>query len=338
MSTKLLTSVAFTALCFGQGGFNGPGTYEIYNVKSRKVIDMDRNDRSTILQFSSRGTDNQAWEVRSAGGNTYFLVNQMNGNALEAMDNRNSTPVRAMPFHGGDSQKWKIESSKDNTAVIMTMKGKVLDIPYGNTKDGEKIQTYDRNNNDNQRFTFQIARGAQSQTGGQGNRPGDNRGNRGNSGGFGNWTSGGTLVRCVSNGGRSVCDANTGGGVSLVRTLGNSSPCRQGETWGFDNRSIWVDRGCQAEFELGRGAAVSNSSGAVPMPAAGAASEDALRACKNEVANRYTDVPMSQITVQAAAKSTLGVQLVNWSTSRGSAGFCGVDSNNRVRDFRVERQ
>jgi len=25
-----------------------------------------------------------------------------------------------------------------------------------------------------------------------------------------------------------------------------------GKSWGYDNRGIWVDRGCRAEFNVGR--------------------------------------------------------------------------------------
>ncbi len=28
----------------------------------------------------------------------------------------------------------------------------------------------------------------------------------------------------------------------------SGSPCREGQTWGADNRGVWVDRGCRAEF------------------------------------------------------------------------------------------
>ena len=49
------------ALCLpyevgAQGGFNGPGRYEITNLKSGKVLDVDRNDQTSVIQFSSRGT------------------------------------------------------------------------------------------------------------------------------------------------------------------------------------------------------------------------------------------------------------------------------------------
>ena len=38
----------------------------------------------------------------------------------------------------------------------------------------------------------------------------------------------------------------------FVRRQISGSPCIQGRTWGTDNRGIWVDRGCRAEFALER--------------------------------------------------------------------------------------
>jgi Protein of unknown function (DUF3011) len=35
--------------------------------------------------------------------------------------------------------------------------------------------------------------------------------------------------------------------VTVGRQI-SGAPCVQGQTWGWDNRSIWVDRGCRAEF------------------------------------------------------------------------------------------
>jgi hypothetical protein len=36
------------------------------------------------------------------------------------------------------------------------------------------------------------------------------------------------------------------------------SPCVQGKTWGYDRNGIWVDGGCRADFEVGRGAGSGN--------------------------------------------------------------------------------
>ena len=38
-------------------------------------------------------------------------------------------------------------------------------------------------------------------------------------------------------------------GVRLKRQLSASS-CREGRDWGYDKRGIWVDNGCEAEFEV----------------------------------------------------------------------------------------
>jgi hypothetical protein len=63
----------------------------------------------------------------------------------------------------------------------------------------------------------------------------------------------GQAIYCASDDGhRHYCDANTRGGVQLTRQRSDSA-CIQGRTWGWDNRGIWVDRGCRAEFVTGVG-------------------------------------------------------------------------------------
>jgi hypothetical protein len=58
-------------------------------------------------------------------------------------------------------------------------------------------------------------------------------------------------ITCEADGNRRrYCEADTNGGVRLRRELGGS--CREGVNWGYDRRGIWVDRGCRAEFEVGR--------------------------------------------------------------------------------------
>jgi len=63
----------------------------------------------------------------------------------------------------------------------------------------------------------------------------------------------GQTITCSSNNNRrTVCNVDTRGGVRLNRQIGGS-PCIQGQTWGWDNRGVWVDRGCRAEFIVGGG-------------------------------------------------------------------------------------
>jgi hypothetical protein len=59
-------------------------------------------------------------------------------------------------------------------------------------------------------------------------------------------------ITCSSNNGkRNYCSVNTGRGVKLTNQR-SGSPCIQGQTWGYDNRGIWVDRGCRADFAIRR--------------------------------------------------------------------------------------
>ncbi len=60
-------------------------------------------------------------------------------------------------------------------------------------------------------------------------------------------------ITCSSNNGRrNVCNVNTRGGVRISRQI-SGTPCIQDQTWGWDNNSVWVDRGCRAEFIVGSG-------------------------------------------------------------------------------------
>jgi hypothetical protein len=46
------------------------------------------------------------------------------------------------------------------------------------------------------------------------------------------------------------CEVDTGGRVSIERQTSYTA-CREGQNWGYDHRSIWVDRGCGADFRVG---------------------------------------------------------------------------------------
>ena len=224
-----------------QGGFDGPGRYEIANLKSGKVLDMDRNDQTSVIQFSSRGTDNQVWEIQPAGEpGFYYLRNAMNGNVLESNGPRNSTPVRAARFDGGANQQWRFDTGKDGNALIISRLGKTLDIPGGTSQDGAPVQIYDIDGDSNQRFIFRRVSGRRLSAGPGGGFGGDRRPDSG-------------AITCASDDGRrAYCEADTRGGVRLVRQI-SGSPCQEGSTWGYDERGIWGDRGCRAEFDVSGG-------------------------------------------------------------------------------------
>jgi len=60
-------------------------------------------------------------------------------------------------------------------------------------------------------------------------------------------------INCSSNDGRrNWCAIGAARDAQLVRQI-SGSPCVRGQTWGIDNRGLWVDKGCRADFAIGSG-------------------------------------------------------------------------------------
>ena len=58
------------------------------------------------------------------------------------------------------------------------------------------------------------------------------------------------IITCSSNNGRrNWCDTGGRRDIRLNRQI-SGSPCVQGQTWGVDQRGLWVDNGCRAEFRI----------------------------------------------------------------------------------------
>ncbi len=58
------------------------------------------------------------------------------------------------------------------------------------------------------------------------------------------------VVTCSSNNGRrSTCGIPGNATVRILKQI-SGPPCQRGSTWGTQPGSIWVDRGCRANFEV----------------------------------------------------------------------------------------
>jgi hypothetical protein len=147
-----------------QGGFNGPGRYEIVNLKSGKALDLDRNNESNVIQFSPGASDTQVWEIRPAGSGFYYLQNVANGKALEAVGTRNSTPVQALRFSGAASQQWRFDAGKSGSTLIVSRLGKTLDIPGRTSSAAAQVRIHDLNGKPNQLFTLRLVSGNDGRT------------------------------------------------------------------------------------------------------------------------------------------------------------------------------
>ncbi len=62
-------------------------------------------------------------------------------------------------------------------------------------------------------------------------------------------TNGRTITCSSDDGERHHCSVDTSRGVQLVNQR-SGSPCVEGRSWGYDRRSIWVDKGCRADFAV----------------------------------------------------------------------------------------
>jgi hypothetical protein len=57
-------------------------------------------------------------------------------------------------------------------------------------------------------------------------------------------------IKCESPSGTyKLCEAAVGGNVTVARQISDTK-CVEGQTWGWNSRGIWVDKGCRADFEF----------------------------------------------------------------------------------------
>ncbi len=100
-------------------------------------------------------------------------------------------------------------------------------------------------------------------------------------------------IRCESQHNHyQFCRIDTHGYVRLTRQL-SETDCKQGRTWDFDRRGIWVDDGCRGEFTVEdrphSGSHGDHNSGKVVAAAAGLAVLGALVAASHDREDKYHD-------------------------------------------------
>jgi hypothetical protein len=76
------------------------------------------------------------------------------------------------------------------------------------------------------------------------------------------------------------CRIDTDNRATLQRQISAVSQCVYGDTWGYDSRGVWVDRGCQGEFRVGRDGG-GNTGAVVGAVAVGAIIAAAIAANKS---------------------------------------------------------
>jgi hypothetical protein len=156
-------------------------------------------------------------------------------------------------------------------------------------------------------------------------------------------------IRCSSNGYRyKYCRADTDNDVRMDRQH-SSADCRQGYSWGYDRRGVWVDHGCDADFRVGkRGGHGSDKAVAAGAAIAGVAIIAALAAQGNK-GQQSSDVPSWAVGTFSGYDPRVGADVeltilpggrvsghAGNTTFEGSLG--GTLLKTERHAFRVERQ
>src|SRR5467141_796219 len=239
-------------------GYSGPGRYQIENVASGKVLDMDLRDGRTVRQWAAAyGSDqlnppnnarNQQWDIEDAGFGFVHIKSAQTGMNLDVQQPniRAAVPVILSRPGADQTQLWRIEDLGQGQVKITSRIGKSLDLPDGSHSNGTHFQVFPPNAGDNQKFLLFRIDGRGHDAARDGRREGESRGHDNEFRGWGDTY----MVYCASDAMERVwCPADSRFGVRMTRQRSQAG-CVEGETWGYGKRGIWVDRGCRADFRV----------------------------------------------------------------------------------------
>jgi len=136
-----------------QVGYAGPGRYEIENVASGKVLDLNRQDAHIVMQWARNRSRTQQWDIEDAGNGYVTVKSAENHLALDIDGGRPRDGARVLVTtpNGSDSQLWKIGGG--GKEVRFTSRLNIsLDLPHGAPADGTEYQVWSAADQDNQRF------------------------------------------------------------------------------------------------------------------------------------------------------------------------------------------
>lgn len=125
------------------------------------------------------------------------------------------------------------------------------------------------------------------------------------------WNGGGeSRLRCESSpGGENFCAARIDGGARLVDSFG-SNACREGSTWRYDSRGIYVRNGCRGEFAFrtdGGGGSGWNGGGAATIE---------VRCNSNDGREQFCPVDNRGITLRKQESRSPCIEGESWRADR----------------------
>jgi len=150
-------------------------------------------------------------------------------------------------------------------------------------------------------------------------------------------------IGCASSGYHyNYCRVDTDNEVRLERQR-SSTECRQGYSWGYDRRGVWVNHGCAADFRVGRDGNHGNRNKALAAGAAvaGIAVIAALAAQGNK-GHQSSDIPSWAVGTFSGYDPRVGTDveltILPGGSVSGHAGGTSFDGRFADSVLRTERQ
>ena len=138
---------------FGFSGTFFTGQNNLFDATTGAVL--NQNKLNAILGISALPPIASLATNAPVTNGTYRLISRLSGKALNANGTGNNTQIIQLPYSGGAMQQWTVtDTGNGQYSIIGVQSGKALDIEFGGTNDGAKVQLYSNWGGSMQKFTF----------------------------------------------------------------------------------------------------------------------------------------------------------------------------------------
>lgn len=148
------------------------GRYKLVSSNSGKCVDVtaaSTADGANIQQYACNGTNAQAFNVTSTGGDVYKLINVNSGKAVDVVGSsaQDGANIQQWSDNGSEAQRFALKLvAGDEYTLVNRTSGKCMDVAGWGTTDGANILQWSCHGGANQRFHLVSVAGGGSSSGG----------------------------------------------------------------------------------------------------------------------------------------------------------------------------
>lgn len=145
------------------------GYYTIKAFNSNKVLTVQGSSAlngGNVVQNYYSGMDSQKWAIQATSNGYYYIISKLNGFVLdiEGATSKNGANVEVYEKNGGNNQKFKFVKTEFSATIpngkyailASSNTNKAIDIEWGSTEDGAKVEIWDSNGGSNQSFHIEY--------------------------------------------------------------------------------------------------------------------------------------------------------------------------------------